>query len=266
MKLTFLGTGTSHGVPAIDCMMNDYVKCPQDVCRASAQDPKHARLRSSLLVQSNGHNILIDTSLDFRMQMLLNKVSRLDAVLLTHAHEDHIGGLPDIRSYCKNGQALPVYGSMTTIENLRQRFSYIFDPPDMLGGGIPVLDPRIVDNGQTFELLGLEITAAEVVHGSLKGCFGYRIGNIGYISDIKSMPKEALHIFKDLEILILNALRRAPEHSTHLTLEQSVNLARRLNPKSCYFIHMSHDIHYQQDQKFLPHGMTFAYDGQSVEV
>lgn len=266
MKITFLGTGTSHGVPSIDCMIGDYARCPQNVCRLAKTDPKHARTRCSLLAEHNGKNILIDTSLDFRCQMLKNNVKRIDAVLLTHAHSDHIGGMPDIRSYSTSGKPIPVYGSEHTIKAVRKKFDYIFNPPEILGGGIPTLSTHIIESGRNFELLGLKITPAEVHHGSHSGCFGYRIGNIGYISDVKEMSQEAKEVFRGVDVLVLNALRRAPVHSTHLTLPESVELAEELRAKSCYFIHMSHDINYKIDQASLPGNMAFAYDTLSLEV
>lgn len=265
MRLTFLGTGTSHGVPAIDCMMNNFEHCPQNVCRSADTDPKHARTRCSVLIENDGKFILIDTSLDFRHQMLVNKVRQIDAVLYTHAHSDHIGGLPDIRSYTRH-KALPVYGSEPTIHSLIQRFDYIFNPPQIVGGGIPELQTHILQNIQKFSLLGMEIIPAEVTHGSLTGCFGYRIGNIGYIPDMKSMDDKSMSVFSGLDVLILNSLRRAPRHDTHLTLTESIELAGKLSPRRCYLTHMSHDIHYQHDQTALPPNITFAYDGLIIDV
>lgn len=266
MKLTFLGTGTSHGVPAIDCMLNDYALCPQGVCLASLTDPKHLRKRCSLLIETQGKVILIDTSLDFREQMLSHRVKHIDAVLLTHAHSDHIGGMPDIRSYSRDPEALPVYGSEETMGLIRKRFDYIFNPPAILGGGIPALKSIALNNFESFNLFNLNVTGIKVKHGSMEGCYGYRIGNIGYIPDIKSMSPEAKSRFRNLDLLILNALRRAPEHPTHLTLPESIRLSKELNPKFCYLTHMSHDIHYQIDGSNLPKNIMFAYDGLQILI
>ena len=266
MKLTFLGTGTSHGVPSIDCMRSGYVGCPQGVCQAAQSDPRHNRTRCSLLVEAAGGTLLVDTSLDFRAQMLAQTVRRVDAVLFTHSHADHIGGLPDIRSYCPPGQPLGVYGSRETIEALTRRFDYIFNPPEIKGGGIPELAPHIIQPGETFSLCGVAVTPARVEHGSVRECLGYRLGPVAYVPDVKVMPDQAKSILHGAEVLILNALRRAPEHPTHLTLEASMALARELQPKAVYFVHMSHDIHYRHDRHNLPANMDFAYDGLRLEV
>ncbi|MEM7348492.1 MAG: MBL fold metallo-hydrolase, partial [Chloroflexota bacterium] len=210
---------------------------------------------------------LIDVTPDFRQQMLNHQVKKIDAVLLTHHHSDHIQGFPDIRSYCQQGNPLDVYGPAETIDLLKQRFDYIFNPPPIIAGGIPDLTPHSKRAGERFEVCGLEITPGFVEHGSVQECFGYRLGDkIGYIPDVKVMPEETKALFQDLDILILNMLRRAPEHSTHLTLAQSVALAKELNPKQCYFVHMSHDIHYEKDQQALPPQMMFTYDGLQVKV
>jgi phosphoribosyl 1,2-cyclic phosphate phosphodiesterase len=266
IKVVLLGTGTSHGVPSIDCMVADYADCPQGVCRAAGYDPRHNRTRCSLLVEAAGGTILIDTSLDFRAQMLAQRVRRIDAVLFTHSHADHIGGLPDIRSYSPPGQPLPIYSSQATITTLRRRFDYIFDPPEIKGGGIPELTAHVVRPGEPFSLCGLDVTPALVEHGSAPECLGYRVGPVAYVPDVKVMPAEAREILRGAEVLILNALRRAPEHPTHLTLDESVALARDLRPRACYFTHMSHDMHYAHDRAGLSGNMDFAYDGLRLEI
>jgi len=267
MKITFLGTGTSHGVPAIDCMLTDYKNCAQGVCLEAQHDPKHVRTRCSLLVEVNGQSILIDTSQDFRMQMLSQQVKRIDAVLLTHSHADHIYGMPDIRSYCRDPEhPLRVYGSAETIKAIKKRFDYIFEPPDVRGGGIPELVTQVIEDQEPFTLFGLEITPARVEHGGLQGCFGYRLGNTAYVPDVKVMPEAAKAIFRGVDRLILNCLRIGPEHQTHLTLSASVALAQTLAVGQGYFVHMTHDIHYQKDQARLPDHITFAYDGLQIVV
>jgi len=266
IRLTFLGTGTSHGVPTLDCLRTDYQICPQGVCLAAQHDPRHARTRCSIFLESEATHLLIDTSLDFRAQMLAQQVKQIDKVLFTHNHADHVGGLADIRSYCLPGQPMPIYGSEETLTTLQERYDYIFNPPPIQGGGIPELTLHVLADGEPVMLGDFPVTPARVVHGSATGCFGYRIGPIAYIPDIKEMPERAREIFYGADVLILNALRRAPEHSTHLTLPESVNLARELNPKTCYFTHLSHDIHYELDGVDLPENMSFAYDGLRLEV
>ncbi len=265
-SLTFLGTGTSHGVPAIDCMLTDYAACPQGVCRAAQSDPRHNRTRCSVLIETASRAILIDTSLDFRAQMLANRVRQIDAVLFTHSHADHIGGLADIRSYCPPGQPLPIYGSQETITALMQRFDYIFNPPPIRGGGIPELKPHVIKAGEPFSLWGQAVIAGGVEHGSARECLGYRVGPVAYVPDVKVMPPETKEIMRGAHVLILNTLRRAPEHPTHLTLDASIALAQELKPQQCYFTHMSHDIHYVLDRRGLPPNMDFAYDGLRLEI
>jgi phosphoribosyl 1,2-cyclic phosphate phosphodiesterase len=243
-------------------MLTNYDHCPYNVCREAQTDPKHARSRCSAIVEFEGRHILIDTSPDFREQMLRWQVKQIDAVLMTHAHADHIYGLPDIRSYCKDPEhPLPIYGSAETIAALKQRFDYIFNPPDNRGGGIPELTPRIIPDGETFQLFGLHITPARVEHGSLQGCFGYRIGNLGYVPDVKEMPTAARKILYGVDTLILNALRINSPHPTHLLLADSIALAQDLAAGRCYFVHMTHDVHYRRHADLLPDHMAFAYDG-----
>jgi phosphoribosyl 1,2-cyclic phosphate phosphodiesterase len=263
MNLTFLGTGTSHGVPSIDCMRTNYTKCPKDVCRSSKHDTKHRRTRSSILIQNERGSLLIDVSADFRYQMLRESISSIDAVLLTHSHADHIGGIPDIRSYTTD-KSLTLYGSSETIESVRQSYRYIFDPSTFVGGGIPKIELSEIITPLT--LCGLDITPISVNHGSLGGALGFRIGDIAYIPDMKSITDSELDKVKGVKILILNCLRISPLHSTHLTIAESIALARTINPEKCYFIHMCHDIHYEYDSVGLDPWMTFSYDGLKIEI
>lgn len=264
MHITFLGTGTSHGVPSLDCMIERYCKCPKKVCSLAATDPKHSRTRSSILINVNEHNILIDVSADFRQQALREEIDRIDAVLITHSHADHIGGIPDIRSYTKGKQELPFYGSEESISSIRKSFEYIFDPLTCVGGGIPKISTSNIDD--SIELFGKTIIPINVEHGNLCGCFGYRIGSVGYIPDMKSITDKELHKLDGVEILILNCLRDSPVHPTHLTLSESMNLARRISPSACYFIHMCHDIHYELDSRKIDKWMQFSFDGLKLEI
>ena len=265
MKIIFLGTGTSHGVPPLDCMIEEHVRCKKDVCRLSETDPRHARTRSSILVEWDGKNILIDVSLDFRQQALREKIKRIDALLITHCHADHIGGLPDLRSYTKPDAApLPVLGSPESMDALRRSFGYMFDPNTFAGGGIPNIKPGAVTG--PFDLFGKMIVPVTVVHADLKGCFGYRFGPLVYIPDMKSINEEELKKCRGAEVLILNCLRDEREHISHMILPQAVALARRIGPKQCYFIHMCHDIHYRIDGQGLENWMDYSYDGLKIEI
>jgi phosphoribosyl 1,2-cyclic phosphate phosphodiesterase len=265
MKITFLGTGTSHGVPPLDCMLQEYANCNKGVCRQSEHDPKHRRTRSSILVEWNECAILIDPSLDFRQQALRERLRRIDAVLITHTHADHIGGIPDLRSYTRPRPApLPVYGSPESMRTIRSSYAYIFDPETFAGGGIPNL--QTCEVAGPFAVAGNRVTPVRVRHGSLDGCFGYRLGGLVYIPDLKSIADDELAKCSDAEILVLNCLRDEREHVSHLILPQSMELAIKIAPKKCFFIHMCHDIHYAIDGEKLAPWMAFAYDGLRVEI
>jgi phosphoribosyl 1,2-cyclic phosphate phosphodiesterase len=262
MRVTFLGTGTSHGVPALDCMISDYVRCPKGVCRASRRDPKHRRTRCSIAVRYNRASVLIDVSPDLRQQALREGLTAVDAVLITHNHADHIAGLPDIRSYTRH-KRLPLYGSAETVGYIRRSYSYMFDDrPEMEGGGIPDIDTHVIR--RPVELFGKTVTPLPVRHGSLRGCYGYRIGSMAYIPDAKFIPERSMALLEGLDTLIVDALRDERPHSTHLILPESIALARRLRPRKCYFTHLCHDIHYRKDAHFLDGWMVFACDGLTI--
>jgi phosphoribosyl 1,2-cyclic phosphate phosphodiesterase len=264
MRITLLGTGTSHGVPTLDCMITDYATCPVGVCLKAATDPRHRRSRCSLLVQTDQAHILIDTSQDFYQQMLDNRVVRIDAVLYTHGHADHIYGLPDIRSYCRRQRgAIDIYGSEETLGILYGAFDYVFVPPAYVGGGIPDLVPHVLDEAC---LVGdVRVVPIPVTHGSLIGCQGYRLHNMAYIPDVKSIPPESMERLRGLDLLILNCLRQRP-HEGHLSLEESLAYAREIAPRRCLLTHLAHDIDYEVDSSRLPDWVSFAHDGQTVEV
>jgi len=263
MEITFLGTGTSHGVPTIDCMINGYSTCPQGVCKLSVTDPRHQRTRSSIMVEWNQYTVLIDVSADFRQQALRENITKIDSVLITHGHADHVTGLPDIRSYTKD-KPLTLYGSEETIAMIRKSYSYVFDSNTYIGGGIPHIETIAAED--SFELFGKTVVPVKVGHGTLRGCYGYRIGPLAYIPDMRTIDDENLRKIEGAEVLILNCLRRQREHSTHLILPQSMEFARRISPRQCYFIHMCHDIHYELDSKEFDSFMEFSYDGLKVVI
>lgn len=265
IKITFLGTGTSHGVPSIDCMLNNYEHCKKNVCSLAQTDPKHSRTRSSIILEHNGKHVLIDVSADFRQQALRERIPKIDAVLITHCHADHIYGIPDIRSY--NGPAphvLDFYGSAESMEYIKQSFQYIFSAKTFVGGGVPrmALHPVIAP----FDLFDDLIIPLPVTHGNLNGCLGYRINTVAYIPDVKAVPEATKNDLKNLDCLILDCLRDGREHSTHLILKESLKFARDIAPARCYFIHMSHDIHYKLDAETLEDWMEFSYDGMKIEA
>jgi phosphoribosyl 1,2-cyclic phosphate phosphodiesterase len=264
MRITMLGTGTSHGVPTIDCMLNNYARCPHRVCLKAQVHPRYRRTRASILVEAGGASLLIDTSQDFYSQMHANRVQRIDAVLYTHAHADHIYGLPDIRSYCRRqGGAIDIYGSAETLRVLRRAFHYVFQPPAYVGGGIPTLDAHPLE--APAEVCGLWVTPVPVVHGPLTGCQGYRIGDMAYIPDVKEIPPTSLDKLRDLKLLVINCLRLR-RHASHLSLDETLTYARELAPQRCLLTHMTHDIDYRIEGPKLPPWASFAYDGQRVDV
>jgi phosphoribosyl 1,2-cyclic phosphate phosphodiesterase len=265
LEITFLGTGTSHGVPPLDCMITGYERCPKGVCRKSLTDPRHSRTRTSVLLRKNGVTLIADVSADFRQQALREGITRIDAAVLSHGHVDHFGGLPDIRSYTDaREEPLDVYGSAETLGTVKQAFPYMFEARECCGKGVPRLRMRELKG--PCDIAGFRVTPVPVSHGRLKECLGLRIDNAGYVPDVKHMSAASEDLLKGLDCLILNCLRDTREHSTHMTLEQSMALARRLAPKRCYFIHMTHDIDYTVDGKLLDPWMEFSYDGLTVNV
>ncbi|MDR2693344.1 MAG: MBL fold metallo-hydrolase [Chitinispirillales bacterium] len=265
MKITFLGTGTSHGVPPIDCMMTGYAKCPKGVCLKALTDPRHSRTRTSVLLEKGGKALIADVSADFRRQALSNGIRRLDAVALSHGHIDHFGGLPDIRSYTDAAEEpMEVYGSSETLNTVRQAFPYMFEARIGRGKGVPRL--KMIELTEPRRIAGFDVTPVLVEHGTLKECLGLRIDDIGYVPDVKRMSPQSEALLRGLDVLILNCLRDEREHPTHLLLPESMELAGRLSPKRCYFIHMTHDIDYEADGKKLEGWMEFAYDGLIVDV
>ncbi|MHB1294068.1 MAG: MBL fold metallo-hydrolase [Anaerolineae bacterium] len=264
MHVTLLGTGTSHGVPTLDCMLSGYARCPRDVCRKARYDPRYRRTRASVLLEVGAMRLLFDTSQDFRTQMLDNAVSRIDAVLYTHGHADHIYGLPDIRSYCHaKGGPMDVYGSRETLGSIEQAFDYVFHPPENAGGGIPALRTHVLEGISV--VCGVPVTPIPVQHGALRGCQGYRVGGLAYIPDVKVIPEPSLALLEGLDLLILNCLRIRP-HSTHLSLEESLHYAERLHPRRCVLTHMAHDIDADVDGEGLPEWVRFGYDGLTLSV
>ena len=252
MRVTFLGTGTSTGVPVIGC------RCR--VCTSG--DPRNRRLRPSILLEWDGRTILVDSSSDFRQQALLHRIDRLDAVLYTHGHADHVMGLDDLRIYNFRQRAdLPVYGSAGTLEDLKRTFWYAFTETQE-GGGKPQLDLRPV--AQPFELFGVRVEPIPLWHGNLE-VFGYRIGRFAYCTDCNRVPPASLAALEGLDILIMDALRPTP-HPTHFSLPESLALLSELKPGVAYLVHMSHDIEHAQTEAALPPSIHLAYDGLVLET
>ncbi len=252
LKVTVLGTGTSAGVPVIGC------DCP--TCTSS--DPNDNRLRSSIVLRDDQHTILVDCGSDFREQALRYHINRLDVILLTHAHSDHVSGLDDIRIYnWRQGTTIPFYGNKEAFDSLKRRFDYIFAPMQT-GGGIPQVELNEVS--QTFECLGLKITPLPVMHGDLP-VLGFRFGNFAYITDASEVPKETREKLKGVKYLILNALRYR-DHPTHLTVDQAVEIAQEVGAERTWFTHITHDLKHSDVNQHLPEGIRLGYDGLEFNI
>ncbi len=252
MKILFLGCGTSTGVPLIGC------KCK--VCTST--NSKNKRTRASLLVEYNQKNILVDTSPDLRFQALANKIERIDAVLFTHTHADHIHGIDELRSFnFIQLSEIPCYGSEETISQIRQIFSYIFNN-NFDGGGKPILKMHFVSS--KFNLYGLDIVPIKILHGN-PIIFGYKFGDAAYLSDCSGIPEDSKPLLKDLRLLILDALRYQ-FHPTHFNLEGALKVVKELKPQRAIFTHMGHQLDYKEVNRELPEGTELAYDGMVVEI
>jgi len=252
MKLTFLGTGTSTGVPSIAC---DCETCLSD-------DPRDKRLRTSILIEHAGKAILVDTSSDFRQQALRANISRLDAVLITHCHVDHVFGLDDIRPLNFRYGAMPIFANEIAWIDLRRIFQYIFKPTHF-GGGLPQLIPHTVYNKAPFCIGEIEITPLEVIHGKLP-VIAYRFNDFAYATDLNFISEETIAGLQGLDVLVLDCVRLKP-HSTHLGLNEALAYAERINAKQTYLTHLNHDVLYSRDARLLPDGVQFAVDGLVIE-
>ncbi len=256
MTLTILGCGTSTGVPLIGC------RCK--VC--TSKNPKDKRLRASAWLQTQNRSILLDTSTDLREQALRAKISRVDAILYTHPHADHLNGIDEMRSFnFIQQETIPVYGNSWTCEELRSRFTYIFSPGPVEGGGIPQLELRQFDSQSPFiDVVGVQVIPLSLKHGS-KECIGYRINSVAYITDCSHIPPTSLDRLKGLSVLVLDCLRITP-HSTHFNLDQALKIISQLKPKKTFLTHMGHDFGYKDWVKKLPKGVQLAYDGLKIKI
>lgn len=252
MRTKFLGTGTSLGVPIIGC------DCA--VCRSS--DPRDNRTRSSLLVETQGRSIVIDTGPDFRSQCLANGVRHIDAVLITHPHRDHLAGLDDIRPFCFiQRQDIPVYASKFTCDAIRRDFAYCF--AEHKYPGVPDIELHEI-GCQPFDVCGIEVRPFIVMHADME-VTAYRIGNFTYITDAGRIPPQSMPVIEGSEYLVVNALRKDPPHASHFTLPQALDLIAHVKPREAYITHISHQLGHEATQKELPPNVHLAYDGLTLQ-
>lgn len=252
-RITVLGSGTSTGVPTLGC------GCA--VCHSP--DPRDQRLRPSLWLSYGGHEVVIDTTPDFRAQALRAGMPALDAVLFTHSHADHIMGLDDIRPFNFGRPApLPVYGNAATIADLRRVFRYVFEPAHQAGTSLPRVATQVIAG--PVELFGVRFEPVPALHGTLE-VLGYRFGSCAYVTDFSEMPASSLEQLRGLDVLILDALRRRP-HPTHSNLENSLRLVEQLGPRRAWFTHIAHELGHAATEATLPDGVHLAWDGLEVEA
>lgn len=253
MKVTVLGSGTSSGVPVIGC------DCK--VCTSS--NPKNERLRSSVFFEVDGKNILIDTTPDLRYQALRENIRRIDAVLFTHIHADHIHGIDELRIYnAYQKSSIPVFGEKKTLQHLAKHFSYIFNPSSIYPSLTPRLEPFSVEG--EFDCVGLKVQMIPCHHGKFL-THNYRIGNVAWLTDTNGIPESSMEYLQNLEVLFLDGLRLKP-HPTHFHLEESLRVAQQIGARKTYLIHLAHDYDHDEFNQTLPDGIELAYDGLVVEI
>ena len=257
MRLTFLGTGTSFGVPQIGC------RCPT----CTSTDPRDRRTRTAALIETNGKRLLIDTPPELRLQLVAAAVDHVDAVLFTHAHADHVHGIDDLRALTvRQGAMLPAYSSRGTMAELAAKFPYIFDPAIVVPAGTskPELAPHVLEPGKTTSIAGVAVLPVALPHGNHE-VFGYRIGPVAYLTDVKVIPESVIDVLKDLDVLVLNALLSRP-HPLHLSVPEAVAAAQRVGARRTFFTHLTHENTHAALAAKLPAGIAPAYDGLVIDL
>jgi phosphoribosyl 1,2-cyclic phosphate phosphodiesterase len=253
VRITFLGTGTSHGVPMIGC----------ECATCASVDPRDKRLRPSIFVQRGPTSVLVDAGPDLREQALRHRITRVDAILFTHGHADHILGIDDVRRFnALMKRPMACYGDAATIVDIQRMFSYVFDPATPKGGGLPQIDLRRVDG--PFDVGDVKVQPVPLWHGA-RGILGYRFGSFAYLTDCNRLADEAWALLEGLDVLVLDALRVRP-HPTHFSLDEAITAARRIGAARTYFTHMCHDLPHEATNAALPAGMALAHDGLVIEM
>ena len=257
MQLTFLGTGTSFGVPQIGC------RCPT----CTSADPRDRRTRTGALIETHGKRLLIDTPPELRLQLVAAGVDHIDAVLFTHAHADHVHGIDDLRALSvRQGAMLPAYGSRATMAELVAKFPYIFDPSIVVpvGTSKPELKAHVLESGETASVAGVPVLPLSLPHGDHE-VFGYRIGAVAYLTDVKTIPDDVVTALAGLDVLVLNALLSRP-HPLHLSVPEAVAAAQRVGARRTFFTHLTHENTHADLAARLPPGVAPAYDGLVIDL
>ncbi len=258
MRLTFLGTGTSFGIPVVGC----------DCQNCTSLDPRDRRTRSGALVRLPGGTLLVDTPPELRVQLVREGVRRIDAVWYTHVHADHVHGIDDLRVFTVGGRpAITAYTPDVYEEVLRARFRYIFDPTvrPPAGSSKPAIELMTLSDGVSLEILGTTFTPFAVPHGSMPS-YGFRVGPLGYVTDAKRLPSDVVNQLRGVEVLVLNALWFGNPHPTHFNVEEAVEAAAAVGAKRTYLVHLTHRVGHEELLGRLPQGVEPAYDGLSVDL
>ncbi|WP_405415544.1 MBL fold metallo-hydrolase [Maribacter sp. Asnod1-A12] len=254
LRVTFLGTGTSQGIPIIG---STHPVCLSD-------NPKDKRLRVSVLLSWGDYNYVIDCGPDFRQQMLRENVNHLDGILYTHEHSDHTAGLDDIRPFFFRQGNIPVYAHSRVVKSLKKRFDYIFQEENKYPGA-PTVDINLIENNVPFSIGGQDVTPINVLHNKLQ-VFGYRIGDFTYLTDVKTVLPEEKEKIKGTKVLVVSALRIEP-HISHFNLEEALAFIKEINPEKAYLTHISHLLGFHDEvEKILPNNVHLAYDNLTITI
>jgi len=254
LKITFLGTGTSTGIPLLG---SDHPVC-------KSLNPKDKRLRSSILIEWDKLNLVVDTGPDFRQQMINCECKKIDAVLYTHEHYDHISGIDDLRPFCFRQGKIPIYGHKRVLKALKNKHNYIFDKKNRYQGAPDLVTNEIVEN-QTLDLFNHKIIPISYLHGELQ-VFGFKFNKFAYLTDLKTINQNQVDKLKNLDLLVLNCIRIEP-HFSHLNLEEAVNLIDLIKPKKTYLTHISHLLGFHDEvEKDLPKNVFLSFDGLKIKL